>query len=76
MHAVATALRAKGFLTYVGGIIYTSSMPFNIPAYVWKELVGHKHELLSQEDWDNPQLEGVFNNIDQGMKENERTTYR
>jgi hypothetical protein len=76
MHAVATALRAKGFLGYVEGGVYVTSMPFSIYPHVWKELINHKFDLFSKEDWENPKMEDVFKNIDQQMVENERKTYR
>lgn len=75
-HAVATSLRAKGFLGYVEGGVYVTSMPFSIYPHVWKELVKHKNDLLPKEDWDDPKLEEILKNIDGQMAENERETYR
>ena len=76
MHATATALRAKGFLGYVGGIVNTSSMPFNIPSFVWRELISHKYELLEKGDWESPDAEKIFQEMDRQMAENERETFR
>jgi len=76
MHALATSLRAKGFLGYVEGGVYVTSMPFSIYPHVWKELINHKFDLLSKEDWEDAKLEEMLRHIDGQMAENERVTYR
>jgi hypothetical protein len=75
-HSVATSLRAKGFLNYIDGIFNSHSTPFTIPSFVWKELQNHKNELLEKDDWENPKVNEIFQELDLQMAENERETFR
>lgn len=75
-HAVANGLRAKGFLGYLEGAVYPNAMPFTIHPFVWRELVKHKFDLLSKDDWEDSEVIQTFENIDGIMAENERETYR
>ena len=67
-HSVANSLRIKGFLDYADGIARIGVTPFYISHPIWINLVRHKNDLITKNEWNNPILMKSFESIDNQMK--------
>lgn len=71
-HPVATALQAKGFLRIVPGNYLPRSVAYFIPNTIWNQVVADKNSLLTEQEWNDPQIQKVFDDMHLQIQENAR----